>query len=192
MGIGYIALSGFGAKCWLGDGWMEWSGYPLDCYDYWAPAVLITAIARKWKMEIDFFKFAPLYPSSKSSSRLRSSMILQNSWNLFQPWDFEWVYQILHNFAKAHKKENTNDTISEKLPNLVQKSGDSAKSFWKLENVQRCKNLWMSQTSVSVLNDLLMCWKWKGHKGGFQILFGRFFCQRGIPSPPPLCVHFFA
>ena len=34
MGIGYIALSGFGAKCGL-DGWMgEWSGYPLDCYDY--------------------------------------------------------------------------------------------------------------------------------------------------------------
>ena len=28
-GIGYMALWGFGAKCW-----MEWSGYPLDCYDY--------------------------------------------------------------------------------------------------------------------------------------------------------------
>ena len=134
-------------------------------------------------MEIDFFKFAPLYPSSKSSSRLRSSMILQNSWNLFQPWDFEWVYQILHNFAKAHKKENTNDTISEKLPNLVQKSGDSAKSFWKLENVQRCKNLWMSQTSVSVLNDLLMCWKWKGHKGAFQKPLSGFCPLRGVPPP---------
>ena len=32
MGIGYIALWGFGAKS--GTGWMEWSGYPLDCYDY--------------------------------------------------------------------------------------------------------------------------------------------------------------
>ena len=32
MGIGYIALWGFGAKCLSGVG--EWSGYPLDCYDY--------------------------------------------------------------------------------------------------------------------------------------------------------------
>ena len=34
MGIGYMALWGFGAKCL--SGWMgEWSGwYPLDCYDY--------------------------------------------------------------------------------------------------------------------------------------------------------------
>ena len=34
MGIGYIALWGFGAKCrsgWMGDGW---SRYPLDSYDY--------------------------------------------------------------------------------------------------------------------------------------------------------------
>ena len=37
-GIGYMAVRGFGAKCW--SGWMEWSGvewmdgYPLDCYDY--------------------------------------------------------------------------------------------------------------------------------------------------------------
>ena len=30
MGIGYIALLGFGAKS--GTGWMD--GYPLDCYDY--------------------------------------------------------------------------------------------------------------------------------------------------------------
>ena len=35
MGIGYIALWGFEAKCvsGVGDG-VEWSGYPLDCYDY--------------------------------------------------------------------------------------------------------------------------------------------------------------
>ena len=32
MGIGYIALWGFGAKS--GTGWSGWSGYPLDCYDY--------------------------------------------------------------------------------------------------------------------------------------------------------------
>ena len=39
MGISYMALWGFGAKCWSGvdgvewmDGWMD--GYPLDCYDY--------------------------------------------------------------------------------------------------------------------------------------------------------------
>ena len=33
-GIGYMALWGFRAKCWM-DGWMEWmDGYPLDCYDY--------------------------------------------------------------------------------------------------------------------------------------------------------------
>ena len=34
IGIGYIALWGFGAKCrsgWMGDGW---SRYPLDSYDY--------------------------------------------------------------------------------------------------------------------------------------------------------------
>ena len=31
-GIGYMALWGFGAKCL--SGWMEWSGYPLDCSDY--------------------------------------------------------------------------------------------------------------------------------------------------------------
>ena len=31
MGIGYMALWGFGAKCWTG---VEWSGYPLDCYNY--------------------------------------------------------------------------------------------------------------------------------------------------------------
>ena len=31
MGIGYMALTGFGAKCRMGE-WM--SGYPLDCYDY--------------------------------------------------------------------------------------------------------------------------------------------------------------
>ena len=30
MGIGYMALWGFRAKCRM-DGW---SGYPLDCYDY--------------------------------------------------------------------------------------------------------------------------------------------------------------
>ena len=35
MGIGYIALWGFGAKSGTGwMEWMEWSGYPLDCYDY--------------------------------------------------------------------------------------------------------------------------------------------------------------
>ena len=28
-GKGYMALWGFGAKCWTGR-----SGYPLDCYDY--------------------------------------------------------------------------------------------------------------------------------------------------------------
>ena len=33
MGIGYIALLGFGAKCWL-DGVDGLSGYPLDCYNY--------------------------------------------------------------------------------------------------------------------------------------------------------------
>ena len=33
MGIGYMAIWGFGAKYLTG--WMgEWSGYPLDCYDY--------------------------------------------------------------------------------------------------------------------------------------------------------------
>ena len=32
MGIGYVALGGFGAKCLTG--WSGWSGYPLDCYDY--------------------------------------------------------------------------------------------------------------------------------------------------------------
>ena len=35
MGIGYMALWGFAAKCrmeWME--WMEWSGYALDCYDY--------------------------------------------------------------------------------------------------------------------------------------------------------------
>ena len=32
MGIGYMALWGFGAKCWSGVG--EWTGYPLDCNDY--------------------------------------------------------------------------------------------------------------------------------------------------------------
>ena len=36
MGIGYMALWVFWAKCvsgWSGvDGWMD--GYPLDCYDY--------------------------------------------------------------------------------------------------------------------------------------------------------------
>ena len=33
MGIGYMALWGFRAKCGTGvDGWMD--GYPLDCYDY--------------------------------------------------------------------------------------------------------------------------------------------------------------
>ena len=31
MGIGYMALWGFGAKC--RSGWWV-SGYPLDCYDY--------------------------------------------------------------------------------------------------------------------------------------------------------------
>ena len=33
MGIGYMALWGFRAKC--GSGWSGWmDGYPLDCYDY--------------------------------------------------------------------------------------------------------------------------------------------------------------
>ena len=34
MGIGYMALWGFRAKCGTGwvSGWMD--GYPLDCYDY--------------------------------------------------------------------------------------------------------------------------------------------------------------
>ena len=31
LGIGYMALWGFGAKS--GTGWMG-DGYPLDCYDY--------------------------------------------------------------------------------------------------------------------------------------------------------------
>ena len=31
-GIGYMALWGFGAKCWTGLDWSGW--YPLDCYDY--------------------------------------------------------------------------------------------------------------------------------------------------------------
>ena len=31
MGIGYIALWGFGAKSGTG---LDWTGYPLDCYDY--------------------------------------------------------------------------------------------------------------------------------------------------------------
>ena len=34
MGIGYIALWGFRAKCWSGVEWSGWTGYPLDCYDY--------------------------------------------------------------------------------------------------------------------------------------------------------------
>ena len=36
MGIGYMALWGFGAKYGSGwiDGWVEWSGYALDCFDY--------------------------------------------------------------------------------------------------------------------------------------------------------------
>ena len=36
MGIGYMVLWGFGTKGvtgWVDDG-VEWSGYPLDCYDY--------------------------------------------------------------------------------------------------------------------------------------------------------------
>ena len=32
MGIGYIALWGFGAKCLTG--WSGWTRFPLDCYDY--------------------------------------------------------------------------------------------------------------------------------------------------------------
>ena len=34
MGIGYMALWGFGAKCRTGLDEAEWSGYPLDCYYY--------------------------------------------------------------------------------------------------------------------------------------------------------------
>ena len=30
-GIGYMALWGLGAKCLSG---LDWTGYPLDCYDY--------------------------------------------------------------------------------------------------------------------------------------------------------------
>ena len=33
LGMGYMALWGFRAKCWMdGVEWMD--GYPLDCYDY--------------------------------------------------------------------------------------------------------------------------------------------------------------
>ena len=32
MRTGYMALWGYGAKCWTGVEWMD--GYPLDCYDY--------------------------------------------------------------------------------------------------------------------------------------------------------------
>ena len=40
MGIGYIALWGFGAKCWLGDGWSGWV-IPLRLFTTTgAPAVL--------------------------------------------------------------------------------------------------------------------------------------------------------
>ena len=28
-----MALWGFEAKCWSG---LDWSGYPLECYDYWS------------------------------------------------------------------------------------------------------------------------------------------------------------
>ena len=34
IGIGYIALWGFGAKSGTGWSGLEWTGYPLVCYDY--------------------------------------------------------------------------------------------------------------------------------------------------------------
>ena len=34
IGIDYMALWGFGAKCWSGLDWTGVDGYPLDCYDY--------------------------------------------------------------------------------------------------------------------------------------------------------------